>query len=83
MNMQKVKDLKLNLKKLKALPLAATIFLIPLSGFAQNKKEGATNGERVELNYKQRHSRVSADNNLYADGIKIKRDLSILKEVQE
>ncbi|WP_246348054.1 peptidoglycan DD-metalloendopeptidase family protein [Dysgonomonas hofstadii] len=55
-----------------------------MSAFTQNNK-GKTeesNTERVELNYKQRHSRTSS-NDLYADGIKIKRDLSILKEIQE
>lgn len=82
MNMQKGKTLKVNLKTLRVLPLAA-MFILPLSGFAQNEKKEAANSERAELNYKQRHSKVSADNNLYADGIKIKRDLSILKEVQE
>lgn len=53
-----------------------------MSSFAQNNEETSNNTERVELNYKQRHSRVNAEN-LYADGIKIKRDLSILKEIQE
>ncbi|NDV79152.1 peptidoglycan DD-metalloendopeptidase family protein [Dysgonomonas sp. 511] len=69
-----------NCKILKLLPLAA-IFLLPMSSFAQTN----TNTEdqnRAELKYKQRHSR-STGNNLYADGIKIKRDLSILKEAQE
>jgi len=75
--------LKRSLNKLKILPLAA-MFLIPMSAFTQTNK-GKTeesNTDRVELNYKQRHSR-SNTNDLYADGIKIKRDLSILKEVQE
>ncbi len=40
--------------------------------------------QRVEVEYKQRHSKVSrASENLLADGIKIKRDLTILKEIQE
>lgn len=69
------------LKKLSFLPLA-TMLLIPLSGFAQNNENTQNNTDRVELKYKQRHSRVNAEN-LYADGIKIKRDLSILKEIQE
>ncbi|WP_029905267.1 M23 family metallopeptidase [Prevotella sp. 10(H)] len=69
-------------KKLRLLPLAA-MFLLPMSSFAQNTDNNAeSNTDRVELKYKQRHSRMSA-NDLYADGIKIKRDLSILKEVQE
>lgn len=69
------------LKKLSFLPLA-TMFLIPMSGFAQESNNTSESSERVELKYKQRHSRMNAEN-LYADGIKIKRDLSILKEIQE
>lgn len=69
------------LKKLSFLPLA-TMFLIPLSSFAQNDGDTSSNPDRVELKYKQRHSRINAEN-LYADGIKIKRDLSLLKEIQE
>lgn len=68
-------------KRLKYLPLAA-MFFIPMSGFAQSSKNQESNTERVELKYKQRHSR-SNSNNLYADGIKIKRDLFLLKEIQE
>lgn len=69
-------------KSLRLLPLAA-LFLIPTSSFAQKKNDPAeTNPDRVELKYKQRHSRTTG-NELYADGIKIKRDLSILKEIQE
>jgi len=58
------------------------MFLIPMSSFAQTKTTEA-NPDRVELKYKQRHSRQTPNSNLYADGIKIKRDLSILKEIQE
>ena len=81
------KAFKVNLKQLRVLPLAA-MFLLPLSSYSQTNNDKATTSEpsgaeRVELNYKQRHSRVNPNNNLYADGIKIKRDLSILKEVQE
>jgi murein DD-endopeptidase MepM/ murein hydrolase activator NlpD len=65
-----------SIKHLKILPLAA-MFLIPMSGFAQKN-----NNDRIGVNYKQRHSKQS-QNNLYADGIKIKRDLSIIKEIQE
>ncbi|WP_281253936.1 M23 family metallopeptidase [Dysgonomonas massiliensis] len=47
-----------------------------------NQKENSEN--RISFNYRQRHSSLITNNqNLYADGIKIKRDLSILKEVQE
>lgn len=72
---------KKSIKKLKVLPLAA-MFLIPMSGFAQNKGNATKETDRVELNFKQRHSKIT-QNNLYADGIKIKRDLSIIKEIQE
>ncbi len=68
------------IKQLKILPLAA-MFLIPMSGFAQ-KNVSKTNNDRIGVNYKQRHSKQS-QGNLYADGIKIKRDLSIIKEIQE
>lgn len=76
--------LAVSLKWFKVLPMA-TMFLIPMSAFTQGKNNAnnqKANSDRVELNYKQRHSRLNA-NNLYADGIKIKRDLSILKEIQE
>ncbi|MDR1881190.1 MAG: peptidoglycan DD-metalloendopeptidase family protein [Prevotella sp.] len=70
------------MKKLKSLSLSA-MFLLPMSGFAQHTGNiPESNTDRAELKYKQRHSRTNA-NDLYADGIKIKRDLSILKEVQE
>lgn len=72
-----------NIKKIKLLSLAAML-LISTSGFAQSSNNTLdTNTDRVELKYKQRHSRSIPENNLYADGIKIKRDLSLLKEVQE
>ena len=67
-----------SIKQLKFLPVAVML-LIPMSGFAQKNE---TNNDRVGVNYKQRHSKQS-QNNLYADGIKIKRDLSIIKEIQE
>jgi len=79
---EKKNSLTGGLKKLRLLPLAA-MFLLPMSSFAQHTANTSeSNADRVELKYKQRHSRMNA-NNLYADGIKIKRDLSILKEVQE
>jgi murein DD-endopeptidase MepM/ murein hydrolase activator NlpD len=73
--------LKKSIKRLRVLPLAV-IFLIPVSGFAQNNGKTAKINDRVELNYKQRHSK-QPQNKLYTDGIKIKRDLSIIKEIQE
>lgn len=83
MNMERGGTFKINLKKIRILPLVAFLIL-PLSGFSQKSEDAKTpNSERAELNYKQRHSKVSRSSNLYADGIKIKRDLSILKEIQE
>lgn len=69
--------------KMRVLSLAA-LMTVSLSSFSQNKSKGIKpSSERVELNYKQRHSKVAGNNQLYADGIKIKRDLTILKEIQE
>lgn len=56
------------------------MLFIPLCSFAQNDIQ-KDEPSRVELKYKQRHSKPS--NDLYADGIKIKRDLSLIKEAQE
>ncbi|MFT3993783.1 MAG: peptidoglycan DD-metalloendopeptidase family protein [Dysgonomonas sp.] len=71
-------------RNLKVLPIAA-LFMLPLSSFSQtpNRQTTSSESDRVELNYKQRHSKLATNNDLYADGIKIKRDLSILKEIQE
>jgi murein DD-endopeptidase MepM/ murein hydrolase activator NlpD len=69
-----------NLKSIKSCSLAAMLFL-PLCSFAQQSQENKEKTERIEVNYKQRHSKPS--NDLYADGIKIKRDLSLIKEAQE
>ena len=72
----------------KAFSLAILILLSSVNAAFAEGGEGnnpAINYDnRVELEYKQRHSgifRVSDD--LLADGIKIKRDLTILKEIQE
>lgn len=83
--MQAKKTLREQLKQWKVLPLAAML-LFPVSTFAQDNKsktKADQSQERADVNYKQRHSKVGRDNNLYADGIKIKRDLTILKEAQE
>lgn len=69
----------MNFKSLKTCVLAVSLF-VPLCSFAQNKLNSKED-TRVEVNYKQRHSKPSED--LYADGIKIKRDLSLIKEAQE
>lgn len=79
--MRKGETLKKYLKNLRVLPLAAMLVL-PMSGFAQDSKNAKTS-ERPELGYKQRHSKINQHADLFADGIKIKRDLSILKEAQE
>ena len=72
-------------KTLKILSLVI-MFTLPLSSYSQEQGTNDTKQtpERIELNYKQRYSRTIIENdNLYADGIKIKRDLTILKEIQE
>lgn len=70
-------------KTLKLLSLSIAL-VVPMSSFSQNESKQEEAPERVELNYKQQHSKLSgATDHLYADGIKIKRDLTILKEVQE
>lgn len=69
----------MNLKTIKAYSLATLLFL-PLCAFAQTPQDDKSEN-RVELTYKQRHSKPA--NDLYADGIKIKRDLSLIKEAQE
>jgi len=69
-------------KTVKACALA-TLLLLPLCSFAQTQEQEGDDKQdtRVEVKFKQRHSKPSTD--LYADGIKIKRDLSLIKEVQE
>lgn len=79
-NSFKIKNLiNVNLKTIKVYSLT-TLFLLPLCAFSQTPQSDK-NENRVELNYKQRHSKPA--NDLYADGIKIKRDLSLIKEAQE
>ena len=72
---------------MKLLPVLA-LLTVPMSSYAQvqnaaEKAEETIIDNRPDLNYKQRHSRITQNANLLADGIKIKRDLSILREVQE
>lgn len=71
-----------NAKTLKLSVLAITLSL-PLSAFAQKSKNQGKEENRVEINYKQRHSKTIKNQNLYADGIKIKRDLSLIDKAQE
>lgn len=69
--------------KLKYIQTLGFLFLLPFYCFAQNPgTQDQIN--RSEVKYKQRHSGLIANHDdLYADGIKIKRDLSILQELQE
>lgn len=68
----------------KILPLAVALFF-STTAFGQSNAEKEEDAEnRVEFNYKQRHSGlVTKNQNMFADGIKIKRDLKILKDIQE
>lgn len=70
----------MSLKTIKACSLAFAL-CIPLCAFTQSNDGNQKKETRVEIDYKQRHSKPS--NDLYADGIKIKRDLSLIKEAQE
>jgi len=68
---------------IRVLPLAAAL-LFSTAAFGQSDSEKDDAESRVEFNYKQRHSAlVTKNQNLFADGIKIKRDLKILKDIQE
>lgn len=70
----------MSFKTLKAYSLAMAM-LVPLCSFGQGNQD-LKKENRSELAYKQRHSK-SNQNDLYADGIKIQRDLSLIKEAQE
>lgn len=74
----KMNNLKTDLFRLKTYSIAVALFL-PLCAFAQGNQAAS---DRAEVGYKQRHSKVTSKN-LYADGIKIKRDLSLIDKVQE
>lgn len=67
--------------------LLAAILLLPSFAFSQgNKDNESADNSRSKIKYKQRHSSLITNGGqsqeLYADGIKIKRDLSILEEIQ-
>ncbi|NDW19679.1 LysM peptidoglycan-binding domain-containing protein [Dysgonomonas sp. 216] len=75
--------------KIKTFSLAA-FMLLPLCAFASGNEENkdATENKsvpdtRIEVAFKQRHSRSTTSQNLYADGIKIKRDLSLIDKARE
>jgi murein DD-endopeptidase MepM/ murein hydrolase activator NlpD len=69
-----------NMSILRTLSLA-TIFTFSLCAFAQNKVESGSE-KRPEVNFSQRHSRP-VESKLYADGIKIKKDLSLIDKSQD
>lgn len=67
----------------KSIYLLGFLFLFPLFSFSQQEQKGEPIN-RSEIKYKQRHSSlISSQNDVFADGIKIKRDLSVLQELQE
>lgn len=63
--------------------ILAIALIFPLSGFAQANKKHKESTNRVGVDFKQRHSRTTHNQDLFADGIKIKRDLSLIDKVQE
>ena len=70
-----------NLSKVKVLFSASLVFFT-LSAFAQSKVELSAQS-RPEVNYKQLHSAsLGNQEGLFADGIKLKMDLSVLEEAE-
>ncbi len=67
--------------------LLGIFLLFPTMSFSQHVEGQSEDDDQVnrsEIKYKQRHSSLIANQeNTFADGIKIKRDLSILQELQE
>lgn len=63
--------------------IPAALVLFSLNSFSQIKQETADN-IRSEIKYKQVHSSIlSEQSGLFADGLKLKLDLSVLDEVEE
>lgn len=61
--------------------LSASLALFTLSAFAQSNAQSSAT--RSEVNYKQLHSTSLGDQQeLFADGIKLKMDLSVLEEAE-
>jgi murein DD-endopeptidase MepM/ murein hydrolase activator NlpD len=58
--------------------LSTTLLFIGLTAFSQSKP--TKNTTRPEIIYKQSHSSNDENSNLFADGIKLKMDMSILNE---
>ena len=70
-----------NLSKARVLFSASLVFFT-LSAFAQSKV-GLSAKSRPEVNYKQLHSAsLGNQERLFADGIKLKMDLSVLEEAE-
>ncbi|MPM67709.1 hypothetical protein SDC9_114633 [bioreactor metagenome] len=70
-----------NLSKVKVL-LSVSLVFSTLSAFAQSKVESSAKS-RSEVNYKQLHSTsLGNQEGLFADGIKLKMDLSVLDEAE-
>lgn len=71
---------------LKPLVLAAIVMLPNISAAQEKTITPSSDNNRPEVKYKQRHSSLITNaegaDKQYADGIKIKRDLSILEELQ-
>lgn len=71
-----------NHRKTLFLQVLPILFFFSTIGLAQESQSDRET--RVDFKYRQQHSNiVTSQQNLFADGIKIKRDLSLLKEVQE
>lgn len=63
--------------------LSAGLMFITLNAFSQQSSESTAN-HRPDLTYKQLHSStLSEQSGLFADGLKLKLDLSVLEEVEE
>ncbi len=63
--------------------LPATLMFVTLNAFSQSAPE-ASDKSRSEVIYKQLHSSsLSHPSGLFADGLKLKMDLSVLEEAEE
>lgn len=76
---------KYNSKRIKQLSLAVALAL-PLCAFSQGNKQNKElpkDEKRAEVSFSQRHSPAVAKTDLFADGIKIKKDLSLIEKSQK
>ena len=63
--------------------LPATLMFVSLNSFSQVNLDSAEKN-RPEINYKQVHSsNLTEQTGLFADGLKLKLDLSVLDDVEE